>query len=165
MKQNFKYEYERETQYKYNKQEVIQYILDKKYGDTLYNQDLAKMFGFNLEDAKENDRFHMQMGKIKNILIDYGYVLKTIIGVGYYILKPKQISGYCYHTYIRKTENLLGKSAKILVHTEISELSEIRKEEYNNICDLNIDTSNAIATTIENSSYYKNKNYYDSLND
>ena len=165
MKQQFKYEYERNTEYKYKKQEVIQYILDKNYGETIYSKDLAKILGFNLENTREYDKYRMQMGRIKNILIDYGYVLKSIAGIGYYILKPKQISGYCYHAYIRRTENLLGKSAKILAHTEVSELSETRKEEYDNVCDLNIDTSNAIATTIENSSYYKKKNYYDNLND
>lgn len=165
MKQQFKYEYERESEYKYKKQEVIQYILDKKYGDTIYSKDLAKILGFNLENTKENDKYRTQMGRIKNVLIEYGYVLKSINGVGYYILKPKQISGYCYHAYIRRTENLLGKSAKILAHTEVSELSEIRREEYNNVCDLNIDTNNAIATTIENSEYYKKRNIYDNLND
>ena len=105
------------------------------------------------------------MARVKNILIDYGYVLKTIVNVGYYILKPKQISGYCYHTYMRRTENLLEKSNRILQHTETYRLSTDRKKEYNEVCDLNADLITNIENTIEGSNYYHNKNHYDSLED
>jgi len=165
MKMNFRYEGEYNSEYGQRKSEVIEYILNKKYGETISFDTLAHILHYNLEDEKENKKFKTMMSRIKNILINYGYVLKSIAGVGYYILKPKQISGYCYHTYIRRTTNLLDKSSRILKYTDTSELSEIRKEEYDDIVNLNLDVTNAIDTTIESSSYYNKKKDYDNIKD
>lgn len=165
MKKNYRYEGEYRSSKEQGKQEVIEYILDKEKGSTIEFDKLAKMLGYNLEDEKEKRKFKSRMGVIKNFLIDKGYVLKSITGVGYYILKTKHISSYCYHTYIRKTENLLNKSARILGHAQWGELDEIRREEYNNVKELNMDVEGAILNTIESSRYYKKKNYYDSLED
>lgn len=165
MKINYRYEGERNSEYKQRISEVVEYILDKNYGETIEFDILANMLHYNIEIEEENKKFKSTMSRIKNILIDFGYVLKSITRVGYYILKPKQISGYCYHTYIRKTTNLLDKSARILNHTRHSLLSPERKEEYDNVVDLNFDTTTAIENTIENSKYYSRKAYYDSLGD
>jgi len=165
MKPNFRYDSSYQSEHKQHIQEVIEHILDKNYGDTIGFISLANLLHYNIDDEKECKKFKLMMSRVRNILIDYGYVLKSIVGVGYYILKPKQISGYCYHTYIRKTENLLNKSGRILSHVAKSELSEIRKEEYDNVCELNLDVTNVIDTTIENSKYYNKKIYYDSLED
>ena len=165
MKKDFRYKGEYKSEYLQRKQEVIEYILDKEYGDTISFNTLAHMLRYNIEIEEEKRKFKSMMMKIKTILIKKGYVLKTISGVGYYILKPKQISGYCYHTYIRKTTNLLNKSAEILSHTDTSELSDIRREEYDNVVNLNADVTNAIETTIENSIYYNKKSQYDNLQD
>ena len=165
MKVNFRYESNYNSEYKQRIQELVEYILDLNFGETISFEKAGYILKYNIEDEKEYKKFRSTMQRVKNILIDYGYVLKTITNVGYYILKPKQISGYCYHTYIRKTEKLLGKSSRILQHTKTSELSEIRKEEYDNVCDLNIDLITNIDNTIENSNYYNKKYYYDNLDD
>lgn len=165
MKPNFRYTGEYKSEYNQRIAELIEYILDQDYGVTISFEKCASYLHYNIEDEHENKKFKSTMGRVKNFLIDKGYVLKSIPGVGYYILKPKQISGYCYHTYIKRTENLLGKSGRILSHVAQSELSEIRKEEYDNLCDLNFDVTNAIDSTIENSKYYSKKNYYDNLDD
>ena len=165
MKPNYRYDSSYQSEYKQRIQEVIEFVLEKDYGETISFNTLANILHYNIDDELECKKFKTMMCRIRNFLIDYGYVLKNIVGVGYYILKPKQISGYCYHTYIRKTENLLNKSGRILSHVAKSELSEIRKEEYDNVCELNLDVTNVIDTTIENSKYYSKKNYYDSLDD
>lgn len=165
MKPNFRYDSRYQSEYKQHIQETIDFILEKNYGDTIGYIPLAKLLHYNIDDELESKKFKVMMGRVKNFLIDYGYILKSIPGVGYYILKPKQISGYCYHTYIRRTENLLNKSGRILSHVAQNELSEIRKEEYENVCELNSDVTNAIDTTIENSKYYSKKNYYNNLED
>ncbi len=165
MKPNFRYDSRYESEYKQRIQETVEYVLDKKYGDTISFESLAKLLHYSLEDEHETKKFKSTMGRVKQFLIEKGYILKSIAGVGYYILKPKQISGYCYHTYIRRTKNLLEKSGRILKYTDQTELSEIRQEEYDNVCDLNLDTMSAISTTIENSKYYANKHYYESLED
>ena len=105
------------------------------------------------------------MGRIKNFLIEYGYILKSIRGLGYYILKPKQISGYCYHTYIRRTLNLLEKSDKILQHVDTWDLSDLRKQEHQEVQILNKDTISVINSTDRSSDYRKHKEEYDQLKD
>lgn len=165
MKVNFRYEGAYNSEYKQRISELVDYILEQEYGTTIDFSKAAYILKYNIEDEKEEKKFKSTMARVKNILIDHGYVLKTIVNVGYYILKPKQISGYCYHTYMRETENLLAKSSRILQHTETYRLSNERKKEYTEACDLNADLITNIANTIEESSYYNNKNHYDNLED
>ena len=165
MKVNFRYDSRYDSAKKQAIQETVEYILEKDYGETISFNVLGKMLNYNIYDEVEFQRLRALMAKIKNFLIDYGYVLKPVVGIGYYILKPKQISGYCYHTYIRKTTSLLDKSNRILTHTEKDILSDERKEEYNNVLQLNTDANKVINACIDNSVYISNKNYYDSLED
>ena len=165
MKQNYRYEFENNTKYKYAKQEAMEYIISKGYGATITYSELEKIFGLSIADELQFHKLKTAMSHLKNYLINYGVVLKTIVGIGYYILKPKQISGYCYHTYIRKTEKLLNKSDMILHHLDKSVLSEIRIKEYNEVCTLNNDVSTSIEETIYSSDYEHNKEYYNNLDD
>ena len=165
MKPNFRYDSRYNSEYKQRIQELVEYVLNKNYGDTISFEKACYLLKYNFDNEKEYKKFKSTMARVKNILIDYGYVLKTITNVGYYILKPKQISGYCYHTYVRRTENLLEKSSRILAHIETINLSEDRKEEYDNMCDLNADLIENIAGTIDVSKYIARKSYYDSIED
>ena len=126
---------------------------------------MARILGFNIEDESENRKFKNVMSKVKNVLIDHGYILKTVTGVGYYILKPKHISSYCYRTYVDKTKRLLEKSERILSHIDKTELSGIRKKEQSQMYDLNQQLYSEIGLIVEASDYGKNRNYYNSLKD
>ena len=158
---NYRYASKREAQIK----DALDYILDKDYGATIEFTKLAEIMRFNIEDEQEERRFKSTMGRVKNILIDYGYILKTITGVGYYILKPKHISSYCYRTYIDKTKVLLEKSERILAHVDKNELSDIRKKEHKEMCQLNQEVYGEIGLVVEGSDYGKNRSYYNSLKD
>jgi len=162
---NYRYDSRYHSQHKRGMQEAIEYILDRNYGDTISNEILAKILKFNIENETEKRKYGAVMGRIKNFLIEKGYILKSITGVGFYILKPKQISGYCYHTYVKRTQVLLEKSDRILTHVDISELSDIRKEEHSNMLKLNQSVSSGIFNNINNSEYEKNKDTYNSLDD
>lgn len=168
MRKNFRYEGERDGSKKQNIQELIEYILDnKKQGDTISNIEASRILGINLDsnNDKEKQRYRALMGRVKNFLIEKGYILKGISGIGYYILRSKQVSSYCYRTYMRKTMNLLDKSERILRHTDKTELTGDRIEEYNNAVELNQNLSDEILNSIESSKYYSRKFYYDSLED
>lgn len=160
-----------EVNYRYNskyqekKQEAIEFILDKNYGDKIPFEQLARILGFNIEDESENRKFKNVMSKVKNVLIDHGYILKTVTGVGYYILKPKHISSYCYRTYVDRTKVLLEKSERILRHVDQTELSDIRKKEHLEMTRLNQDIYNEVGLVVESSDYGKNRHYYNNLND
>lgn len=153
------------SEYKERIQEAVEYILEQPYGSTIPTEKLAYILKYNIESETELKKFKAQMGKIRNFLVDYGYILKSVPGVGYYILKPKQISGYCYRAYITRTQRLLDKSNRVLEHVDQTELSDTRKEELSNIVQLNTALTDVTWKTIQASGYYKRKAYYDSLED
>ena len=165
MEQNFRYDSRYNSLKKRELQETIELILDKNYGETILFEQLSKILHYNLDDENEKRKFRSAMARVKNFLIDYGYVLKTITNVGYYILKPQHISSYCYRTYIDKTKVLLEKSERILKHTDKSELSDIRKKEHEEMTDLNQQLYGEIGLVVESSEYGKNRIYYNSLED
>ena len=103
MKEDFRYQGEYESKKKQNIQEAVEYILAKNYGSTILHQELAKILGYNIDDEDEFKKYKSVMGRIKNFVLQYGYVLKGISGVGFYILKPTQVSNHCYRTYVKKS--------------------------------------------------------------
>ena len=165
MKQNFRYEQERDSKKKQYKQEVIEYILNESYGSTISNQQLAIMLQYNIEDEEEYKKFKLMMNSIRNFLLKYGRVLKGVGGLGYYILKPSQITQHCYRTYIKSANRLYDKSAYVLDRTDKTELNDVRTEEINNMIKLNAELISNVEKTISESAYYSRKAYYDSLED
>lgn len=148
---------------KYTK--VCKYVLSKNYGDVLDYKVLAGMFEIELSEDKDWHRFSNRMSRVKNIMVDYGIVLKNVIGVGYYILKPKQISSYCYRTYVDKSKELLNKSERILKNVNKKELSDVRKKEHKEMSGLNNKLIEEVKMVEEHSEYVNNKEYYNSLED
>lgn len=162
---NFRYDSRYASKYKQNMQETIEYILSQEYGSILPLEKLGKMLGYNIEDQEEKLKFKQSMSRVRNFIIDYGYVLKSMGTLGFYILKPQQISGFCYHTYILKTTKLLDKSDRVLRHIDMAKLSEGRKEEKEAIHELNTEINKDINSLIDNSRYISRKEYYDGLED
>lgn len=145
--------------------EMIDYILTKKYGDTIPLSQAAKILQYNIDDEGEKRKFKMMMYRVRNALIDKGYVLKPITNVGYYIMKPKQIPDYTYRTYTLKTLRLLEKQDRILEHVDTTGLSVARMKENIEIKALNKATYEAINTCIDTSSYFEHKDFYNGLDD
>lgn len=162
---DYRYDSRYDSRCKMDIQEAVEYILSRNYGDTIPFEKVAKILHYNIEDEKEKKKFKSTMCRIRSFLIEYGYILKSIAGIGYYILKPKQIAGHCYRTYIIKTQRLLGKSNRILTHTDKTEMSDTRIEEHGNVLQLNETLDLKIWETIQSSGYYKRKAYYDNLED
>ena len=105
------------------------------------------------------------MQVIKNYLIEKGYILKSISGLGYYILKPSQVSKHCYRTYILKAGRTFDKSEFVLDHVDKTELNDIRLEEINNIMELNKQLIDNTWKSIKESTYYSRKDAYDNSED
>lgn len=167
-----------EVNYRYNskneekKKEVIEYFLSKEYGVSVMYEEISKIVGINInvsaftnaEQVEENLKYLKQfVGSLKNILITRGVVIKSIKGCGWYILKPSQISSYTYRNFIVKPQKSYMKATEILEHFDKTKLSEERKEEYQNVNQLNNALIQLTDKTIFTSAYYKNKNYYDNL--
>jgi hypothetical protein len=78
MKKEFRYNGEYESAKKQHIQETVEYILDKGYGQTLTHSELGKILHYNIDDEEEFDKYRSTMGRIKNFLLQYGFVLKGI---------------------------------------------------------------------------------------
>lgn len=165
MKKDFRYQGEYESKKKQNIQETIEFILNKDYGATITHTELAHLLGYNIEYEEEEKKYRSVMARIKNFIIDYGYVLKGVSGVGFYILKPSQVSRHCYRTYVKRAGRLYDKSSYVLKRTEKQNLDADRLEEINNMMDLNEKLIANAWNTIKESAYYSRKDYYDSLED
>lgn len=163
MKQNFRFEQINDSKKKQNKQETIEFILNKEYGTTITNEELGRLLGYNINDEDEFKKYKSLMARVKNIVLNYGRVLKGISGIGYYILKPSQVSQHCYRTYIKQAGRLYDKSAFVLDRTDKTELNDIRMEEINNMIELNKELMDNAWNTIQESAYYSRKAVYDEL--
>ena len=161
----YRYNGEYDSKKKNNMQETIEFVLNMKYGQMLYDDELAKILGYNIDDEEEKHKYKSIMGRIKNFVLQYGYVLKGVGGIGYYILKPKEISKHCYKTYIKSAARMYDKSAYVLDRTARIDLSEERLEELQNIIELNKKLIENSWNVLQESAYYSRKDYYDSLVD
>ena len=168
MKQEFKFDkQERDSAKKQGIQEAMNYILEHNYGQVVLNTELSRMLGYNLEseDEKEHRRFRSTMARIKNFLVDYGYILKSINGTGYYILKPQHITAHCFKTYTKKSQQLYDKTTRILEHTDTTNLTATRKEEFTKFKELNEELSRMTSSAVLNSEFYTKIDLYNSLED
>lgn len=166
MKINFRFDKSRyDSAKKQNIQECMEYILEHKYGESIMNNDLAKILGYNIDDEEEKRKYKSIMGRIKNFLIDYGYVLKSINSVGYYILKPQHITSHCFRTYTRRSQRMLDKSLYVLNHIDNTKLEGDRIEEYNKFKELNENLIDEAEKLINSSPYYNRMEYYNNLKD
>lgn len=146
-------------------EEISNYILSKEYGKTIKYTDLANKADLDITDAVQYRKMIAMMKKVKEILVNYGYVLKSIPNIGYYILKPKQVSGFAYRKYVAKIPKMLIKTEKILTNVDKKELSNERIKERNEVEELTKTLRENVETTIINSKYYSRKDYYKKLQD
>ncbi len=162
---NYRYEQTYDSKKKQNIQETVEFILSKDYGTTIENNELAKLLGYNISTDEEYRKYKLMMGKIRNFLLQYGYVLRVIGGIGYYILKPSQISRYCFKAYIKRASRLYDKSSFVLDRVDQTQLNDARKDELANLKALNMQLIEIADKTLTESKYYSRKAYYDSLED
>ena len=155
-----------EVNYRYNSKneliikDICEFIRTKNYGTIIYYTDITRRIGLNIELEEHKKYFKRLMSKVKNILIDYSYILKSVGGKGYYILKPNQISSFTYRTYITKPQRAYEKAKRILERTDKKDFKKLDKEEYEDITKLNNELIEVSDYTIFNSNYYKNKEKY-----
>lgn len=112
------------------KENIRNYIMKKQFGDTIVFKDLQQFTEYDLNNEYENYKFKTTIMRfVKDELIQEGYILKSIRGVGYYILKQNQISSYTYRTYIKKPLKYLDRADTILksTHTILLNKKEVEK--------------------------------------
>lgn len=138
---------------------LFNFISQKKYGDIIYHNEIENVLGISREMRKYSG--YLKMAKTR--LIQKSFVLKSIPGVGYQVLKPNQVSGYTYRQYIKRSLNLYNYSELILDYLDTQNLTNDRLQEYEDVKELNKSIKEISQKTIKESKYYLRKEYYDSL--
>lgn len=140
---------------KEKREQVYNYILTKKYGDTITNEELNNILQEDLKDEYGKIRFRNQMIKVKDTLYKKGFVIRAIYNIGYYILKPNQVSSYTYRNFIIRPTKQYNKAKTILENINNKEFNNDENLEFKTTKSLNkkiIDTTNNLL----NSNEYKN---------
>ena len=134
--------------------ETEKYILSRKYGEVVTNDNLSAMLGYDLNVEKQKSKYKRVMAKIRNRLINDHYILRSVNGIGYYILRPEDVAGHCYRTYIKRSMNLIDKSDNLLVNTDKDELTGDKLAEFNEIVELNNKIAEQLWDNVKESRYY-----------
>lgn len=122
----------------FEKEKILKYFYSKNFGETITFDELQQFTHYNLKDEYESYVFKVNlMRKVKNELIENGYVLKSVRKIGYYILKPNQIQSYTYRTYIKRPLRQYKKAKVILDNTKKNNLNEKEFEKYKLTQELN----------------------------
>ena len=111
---------------------IINYFKTKKQGEQVTYDELQSFTHYNLQEPLEFFHFkNNTMRRAKEGLVDYGFIIKAIPEVGYYILKSNQIQSYTYRTYIKRPLKQLDKAKRILTNTNVDLLKydELQKHE------------------------------------
>lgn len=117
---------------------IVDYIKGKDYGTTIVFMELQPFTKYNLSDELEFYWFKTNIiAKVKKQLIQYGIILKSVKYIGYYILKPNQISSYTYRTYIKKPLKAFEKAKVILENVNKKGLNEKENNELSLTVELN----------------------------
>ncbi len=102
-------------------EDVVDKILKtKKYGDGISYAELEKLTGYERDEVG----FIAILTCAKELLIEYGYVLKSILNEGYRVLYPNEIAEEIIQKYLKSSTNKLNKAIRIMQYTERDELSK-----------------------------------------
>jgi hypothetical protein len=146
-------------------QRTINHIANNyTYGEIIPDSMLSNLLVYNISDEKQYYQYLAMMAKIRNKLIVSGIILRRIKN-GYYVMKPSQISRYCYRRNVTKAHNIIKKGKYILENVDESDMSKDRIEELENMRYLSHELDAQMEQIIESSKYYSRKDYYDSLED
>jgi len=99
---------------------VDKIITTKDYGEILSYEYLEALTGYERYDIG----FTVILAMVKELLVEYGYVLKSIINEGYKILNPGEISEHVIQTHLKQSTNKLGKALRIMQYTNKSYLNK-----------------------------------------
>jgi hypothetical protein len=96
-------------------EDVVEKILTtKKYGDVISYKELEQLIGYEREDLG----FTVVLGCAKELLVEYGYVLKSIINEGCKILYPNEIAEEVIQRHLKQSTNKLNKALRIMQYAD-----------------------------------------------
>lgn len=94
---------------------VVEKILQqKKYGDIISHEELEEWIGYERDEA-------MFLGIVavsRELLIEYGYVLRNVLNEGYKVLFPNEIAEEVIQKHFKQSTNKLSKAIRIMQYTD-----------------------------------------------
>ena len=140
---------------------LYDYFKVKNNGEIIKHEEIEKI----IQIKRNRDKYYKVVNYVKDKLINDSKIIKAIPGIGYQILKNKQVSGFVYRTNIRNSQKQLNKATKILTYLKTDDFSKDRIEEYNDIKELTQKLNKIQTKTIAESKYCDRMSYYNSLED
>lgn len=166
MEKNFIYnEQINDSANKQRKQELVEMILERNNGTTISLKEIGEVLKLNINLEEDLVKLKRIMSSLKNYLISKGKLLKSIGGIGYYILKPSEYSSHCYRTYVKGSMRMLDKSYFVLDNADTYEMSIERQTELEDMKKLNKELQDKMWETVKESGYYNRMTYYQNLKD
>lgn len=99
---------------------VNEILQNKKYGDVLDFDYLESLIGYERFEGS----FFIIFAAVREVLIEYGYVLSNIINEGYRILFPNEVAEEVISRYLKGAHNRLKKGLKVMRYTDRKALNE-----------------------------------------
>jgi hypothetical protein len=96
------------------------------YGDLLSTSYFENLFGVKKEEMEFTYKFMV----LKESLIDWGCILKAVLGQGYRILHPREIPAEVYNSYAKSSLKKIQKGMRILNSVDRSELTDEEKQQF-----------------------------------
>lgn len=105
----------------------IEDVLTKfNYGDLLTTSYFENLFGVRKEEMEFTYKFMV----LKESLIDWGCILKAVLGQGYRILHPREIPAEVYNSYAKSSLKKIQKGMKILNSVDRTGLTDEEKQQF-----------------------------------
>lgn len=106
---------------------IVEHIVDNyTYGDTIGYKILERLIGF----SKEEVGFMYIMSAVKKELALYGCVLTSVIGEGYRMLFPNEITREVYRKYVKAGLNKFKAGLMIMANIDQTQLTDEEKDEF-----------------------------------
>lgn len=104
---------------KIDRREQIEDVVDKilqtkKYGDSISYTELENLVGYERDEVG----FVAVLTCAKELLIEYGYVLRSVLNEGYRVLYPNEIAEEVIQKHLKSSTNKLNKAIRIMQYTE-----------------------------------------------
>ena len=102
-----------------DRREVIENVTEKilqqkKYGDIVSHEELEDWVGYERTDLM----YLSILAPVKELLVEYGYVLRSVLNKGYKVLFPNEIAEEVIQKHLKQSTNKLNKAARIMQYTE-----------------------------------------------
>lgn len=106
---------------------IVEHIATNfNYGDTIKFKILERLIGLE----KEEIGFMYIMGAVRKELAMYGIVLTSVLGEGYRILFPNEITREVYRKYVKAGLNKFKAGMMIMSNIDRGQLTEDEKAEF-----------------------------------